>query len=515
VADRRRRRETPVETLPDAVGREGAQADGADLASVVDEEIARLPEALRAAVVLCELEGCSRRDAAAHLGVPEGTVSSRLAAARKALAARLRNRGIALGAAGLSAVLGTRVTASVSAGLTRRAIGSALSPNNVPAAVAALSHGVLRVMFAQKLKVVGAVAALTVCAIACAVYAADRPPQTSPPVPTPPPVAFVPPAPEPVRARAEPKPLPQGPNKILFYRAGHLTLIDPDGKNEKQVSKDRGKFHPGDSRLSPDGKKVATLIQVTEPGNVTANRDPERQLYVRGLDEKEPGTDMGIRCQLFFWSPDGTQIACTDFVDGRDKKLVSVHHIIDVKTKEKTALKLAENHIITDWSRDGKLFVTTSISDPAPGDKFAQMKLHLMNRDGTEHKALTDDKKPTAFGRLSPDGKRVLFAQMEMGKKDEPPTRTLAVLEVATGKVAPVEDLPLNGEIQAYCWAPDGKKIAYSWREVHKGKPEEVAKKETESFLVVCDPDGKNAKTIATEKGEGQWTITIGHIDWR
>ena len=54
VADRRRRRETPVESLPDAAGREGAPAADADLAAVVDEEIARLPDALRAAVVLCE-----------------------------------------------------------------------------------------------------------------------------------------------------------------------------------------------------------------------------------------------------------------------------------------------------------------------------------------------------------------------------------------------------------------------------------------------------------------------------
>lgn len=94
--------------------------------------------------------------------------------------------------------------------------------------------------------------------------------------------------------------------------------------------------------------------------------------------------------------------------------------------------------------------------------------------------------------------------------------RELFVQDLATGKRAPVQDLPLNGDLQAYCWSPDGKKIAYSWREVHQeGKPEELVDKETESFLVVCDPDGKNAKTIVTEKGRGQWLITIGTIDWR
>ena len=56
VADRRRRRETPVESLPDAVDRGAAPAEDVDLAAVVDEEIARLPDALRATVVLCEME---------------------------------------------------------------------------------------------------------------------------------------------------------------------------------------------------------------------------------------------------------------------------------------------------------------------------------------------------------------------------------------------------------------------------------------------------------------------------
>jgi Tol biopolymer transport system component len=91
----------------------------------------------------------------------------------------------------------------------------------------------------------------------------------------------------------------------------------------------------------------------------------------------------------------------------------------------------------------------------------------------------------------------------------------LHVLDIATGKIIVVADLPLNGELQGYCWSPNGKQIAYTWREKHDGKPEDLINKETESHLVVCDPDGKNHKTIASEKGRGQWTITIGHVDWR
>lgn len=37
--------------------------------------------------------------------------------------------------------------------------------------------------------------------------------------------------------------------------------------------------------------------------------------------------------------------------------------------------------------------------------------------------------------------------------------------------------------------------------------------RETESHLVVCDPDGKNQKTIASEKAQSQWQITLAGID--
>ncbi len=51
--------------------------------SVLDEELAALSSKFRAAVVLCLVEGHTNSEAAAVLGVPVGTVDSRLSAARK------------------------------------------------------------------------------------------------------------------------------------------------------------------------------------------------------------------------------------------------------------------------------------------------------------------------------------------------------------------------------------------------------------------------------------------------
>ena len=61
--------------------------DADHLREKLDEVIAGLPEKYRAAVVLCELEQVSRADAAGRLGWTEGTLSGRLARARKLHAA--------------------------------------------------------------------------------------------------------------------------------------------------------------------------------------------------------------------------------------------------------------------------------------------------------------------------------------------------------------------------------------------------------------------------------------------
>ena len=103
IAARSRGREFLVSNVPDRPAPVERSPD-ADALRILDEEIGRLPDHLRAAVILFEIDGLSRRDVADRLGIPEGTLASRLAKARKVLAARLRDRGVTVPVAGLVAL---------------------------------------------------------------------------------------------------------------------------------------------------------------------------------------------------------------------------------------------------------------------------------------------------------------------------------------------------------------------------------------------------------------------------
>jgi RNA polymerase sigma factor (sigma-70 family) len=132
-----------------------------ELRHIFDEEVNRLPDKLRLPVVMCFLEGQTKRAAARSLGWPEGTFSCRLQQARELLQSRLSRRGVTLSAGALALALfeGT-ASAAVSPALvssTVQSVSLIAAGSALTGPVAALTQGVLQSMVVTKMKIVAAV----------------------------------------------------------------------------------------------------------------------------------------------------------------------------------------------------------------------------------------------------------------------------------------------------------------------------------------------------------------------
>jgi RNA polymerase sigma factor (sigma-70 family) len=167
VTTRRRTREKQVSAMPEPVVPSQVLSD--DLQTLLDQELSRLPEKYRAVLILCDLEGKTRKEAARHVRVPEGTVASRLATARSMLARRLARHGLTVSSGTLAAVLSPKVaSASLPAGVlsstikaaSHLAAGQATAAGAISLKAVALAEGVLKTMLLNKLKIATAVLVL-------------------------------------------------------------------------------------------------------------------------------------------------------------------------------------------------------------------------------------------------------------------------------------------------------------------------------------------------------------------
>src|SRR5262249_49292176 len=108
---RRRTRERQANVMPESpiVHKEL----WSDLEPVLDAEMSRLPDKYRVVIVLCDLEGKTRKEAARQLGCPEGTVAARLARGRAMLARRLARHGFAVSGGALAIALAQNAAQAV------------------------------------------------------------------------------------------------------------------------------------------------------------------------------------------------------------------------------------------------------------------------------------------------------------------------------------------------------------------------------------------------------------------
>ena len=250
-----------------------------ELLGALDEELASLPTKWREPLVLCFLEGLTRDEAALRLGIPPGTLRSRVERAQVELRRRLARRGLTLATAGLAALAGEGFApAAVPATLAMRTVQLAVGGVGKASTVAGLVESGMQLLPAAQAKTVAswvAVVALALSAGAAACWVGLVEPQQSKPEVRPPPAVAV--AAEPPKAKdLYGDPLPEGAvarlGTVRFRQDGNVTCLAvlPDGKRLVSASESNlylwdmatGKqLHRLESKALPESLSVKLLTR--------------------------------------------------------------------------------------------------------------------------------------------------------------------------------------------------------------------------------------------------------------
>ncbi len=410
---RRRRWEAVVSVMPDQPTSPSAAA--LDLSPILDEELASLPSLYRDAIMLCDLRGITREEAAAVLGVPEGTLSSRLANGRKKLAARLAKRGITLSVAAIPTTLSTAQAAIVPSELLAKTcvlVADWMAGGAIPKPITKLTEGG---MLVRKTLMIGAFTASV--AVFGVIYAAQ-------PVPNPPtdihqPLAVA------TKSEVADQPIPDsnpkpGDKSAVFSSKPKLReIFDVNLIGFRTVY-----WNPQGTRLAIAGRELTGIP-------------------VGGVNGKGGG---GMRR--------GPTVMCTLTLNSRETPII---------------FHPSNNSQLTGYSADGKYLVTTINEDqlvsgihrldlweekdqsrPVPGPRIVNS--HSIDLDSTEMHGFA----------FSPDGKTFRTVEIEWNP-DRSNVKNLNVVEMdaTTGKpiksllkVSPDPKLFLNVEFF------DGKRLA-------------------------------------------------------
>jgi RNA polymerase sigma factor (sigma-70 family) len=466
-----------------------ASPDGAlrELQELLQKEVARLPEKYRTPFVLCCLDGRCWRKAAAELGWKEGTLSTRIAQARKLLQTRLARRGVTLSAALTAGVLGNEAASAALMRATRQAAlrlasGTALPAITTPA-VAGLVETGLRTFGPVKAKFATALLLAAITLTGSVTFAVTHL-QTAGAPSTAGIVGAVPQsgqgATRPVRTDAHGDPLPEGAvrrigtlrfrqgggqvNRLLLSRDGK-TLVSTSFYGDRSVcvwefpsGKLRHQFagHYEENRavaLTPDGKTLAVGRAAVIHFYDLASGKETRQLKC------PPGETEGLA-----FSADGKLLA-----SGHNGKTAILWDVASGKELAKLKAEHGRSLMLA-FSPDGKTLATGNTLDKT-------IRLFDVETRKERHKL----QRPTFVLDLafSPDG-----TTLAAGGDDG----TIPLWEVASGKLLREMRSPFK-YVSAVAWSPDGRTLAAP----------DFDQKNDAVYLRFWDPDtGKEQRHILT-----------------
>jgi hypothetical protein len=307
----------------------------------------------------------------------------------------------------------------------------------------------------------------------------------------------------------------------LLAREGPYQVLTPDGNKLSEFAAPKKTHGAGTARLSPDGTRAAVVVAADSPPPDAAPEAWPLKVVVRGLAKRSAVKAWDVPAQWLdtHWTADGKRVVVVKHPEAEHGKNAE-NLLLDPDTGETRPLGLPDGWWVLDCGRDGRTFLVA-----AADGKTLKLGLAAAGDAAVRELAAVPDRLPgRVSGRLSPDGRRVLLVAADPGRGR---ARRLGIsdrpylLDVGARRLEPLAVFPENGWAVGASWSPDGRRLAYTWQHLHAdllGKERVTSNDvgiETEGFLIVADADGKNARTVASDKGPFATNTVLGTVDWR